>query len=94
MPINTPLLKPGLIMCSQQCGETRGGGGGYSHANDTDDTDDDDDDDEGSSSEQSSSTSASNQKENNKYCDCCYCEFFGHGQVGRPQHYCFDIEIY
>ncbi|KAL3864296.1 hypothetical protein ACJMK2_005990 [Sinanodonta woodiana] len=30
-----------------------------------------------SCSEQSSSTSTSNQKEG-KYCDCCYCEFFGH----------------
>lgn len=33
-----------------------------------------------SCSEQSSSTSNSNQKEG-KYCDCCYCEFFGHGNV-------------
>ena len=33
-----------------------------------------------SCSEQSSSTSTSNQKEG-KYCDCCYCEFFGHGNV-------------
>ncbi|XP_046371497.2 protein FAM193A-like isoform X3 [Haliotis rufescens] len=33
-----------------------------------------------SCSEQSSSTSTSNnQKEGSKYCDCCYCEFFGHG---------------
>lgn len=31
-----------------------------------------------SCSEQSSTTSSSNQKEG-KYCDCCYCEFFGHG---------------
>ncbi|XP_005091367.1 protein FAM193A isoform X2 [Aplysia californica] len=30
-----------------------------------------------SCSEKSSSTSTSNQKEG-KYCDCCYCEFFGH----------------
>lgn len=34
-----------------------------------------------SCSEQSSSASTSNQKEG-KYCDCCYCEFFGHGNVG------------
>lgn len=33
-----------------------------------------------SCSEQSSTTSSSNQKEG-KYCDCCYCEFFGHGNV-------------
>lgn len=30
-----------------------------------------------SCSEKSSSTTTSNQKEG-KYCDCCYCEFFGH----------------
>ena len=34
-----------------------------------------------SCSEKSSSTSASNQKDGSKYCDCCYCEFFGHGNV-------------
>ena len=33
-----------------------------------------------SCSEQSSTTSNSNPKEG-KYCDCCYCEFFGHGNV-------------
>ena len=33
-----------------------------------------------SCSEQSSSTSNSNQKDG-KYCDCCYCEFFGHTTV-------------
>ena len=38
-----------------------------------------------SCSEQSSSTSASNQKDG-KYCDCCYCEFFGHSNVS-----CFTL---
>ncbi|XP_052005851.1 protein FAM193B-like [Xyrauchen texanus] len=33
--------------------------------------------DEDSSSERSSCASSSNQKDG-KYCDCCYCEFFGH----------------
>ncbi|KAH9505081.1 hypothetical protein Btru_059467 [Bulinus truncatus] len=33
-----------------------------------------------SCSEKSSSTSTSNQKEG-KYCDCCYCEFFGHNNT-------------
>uniref|UniRef100_A0A0B7A9E4 FAM193 C-terminal domain-containing protein n=1 Tax=Arion vulgaris TaxID=1028688 RepID=A0A0B7A9E4_9EUPU len=33
-----------------------------------------------SCSEKSSSTSTSNQKEG-KYCDCCYCEFFGHSNT-------------
>ncbi len=36
-----------------------------------------------SCSEQSSSTSTSNQKDG-KYCDCCYCEFFGHSTVRYP----------
>lgn len=35
---------------------------------------------EDSCSGQSSSTSTSNQKDG-KYCDCCYCEFFGHSTV-------------
>ncbi|KAJ1126394.1 hypothetical protein NDU88_004802 [Pleurodeles waltl] len=33
--------------------------------------------DEDSSSERSSCTSSTNQKDG-KFCDCCYCEFFGH----------------
>ena len=40
----------------------------------------DDDSNDDSCSERSSSTSASNQKDG-KYCDCCYCEFFGHTTV-------------
>lgn len=34
-----------------------------------------------SCSEQSSSTSNSTTQKEGKYCDCCYCEFFGHGSV-------------
>jgi len=30
-------------------------------------------------SEKSSSTSNSTSQKEGKYCDCCYCEFFGHG---------------
>ena len=37
-----------------------------------------------SCSEKSSSTTTSNQKEG-KYCDCCYCEFFGHNNVSKGQ---------
>ncbi len=37
-------------------------------------------DDEDSSSERSSCASSNNQKDG-KYCDCCYCEFFGHNAV-------------
>ena len=40
-----------------------------------------------SCSEKSSSTSASNQKDG-KYCDCCYCEFFGHSTVIVLQSLC------
>lgn len=35
--------------------------------------------DEDSCSEHSSSTSTSTTQKEGKYCDCCYCEFFGHG---------------
>ena len=42
--------------------------------------DDNCDSNDDSCSEQSSSTSTSNQKDG-KYCDCCYCEFFGHSTV-------------
>ncbi|XP_058526329.1 protein FAM193A isoform X2 [Ochotona princeps] len=35
--------------------------------------------DEDSCSEHSSGTSTSTNQKDGKYCDCCYCEFFGHG---------------
>ncbi|XP_067938366.1 protein FAM193A-like isoform X2 [Watersipora subatra] len=54
---------------NQSSGETEGGGSPLVS----------DEEDGGSCSGQSSSTSNSNQKDS-KYCDCCYCEFFGHGQ--------------
>ncbi|XP_006893672.1 PREDICTED: protein FAM193A [Elephantulus edwardii] len=41
--------------------------------------DGDDSADEDSCSEHSSSTSTSTNQKEGKYCDCCYCEFFGHG---------------
>lgn len=56
------------------------------HQEDNDDSVDD------SCSEQSSSTSTSNQKEG-KYCDCCYCEFFGHGTVSQLQCCTLSISI-
>lgn len=34
--------------------------------------------DEDSSSERSSCASSTNNQKDGKYCDCCYCEFFGH----------------
>ncbi|PNI18014.1 FAM193B isoform 10, partial [Pan troglodytes] len=33
---------------------------------------------EDSSSERSSCTSSSTHQRDGKFCDCCYCEFFGH----------------
>uniref|UniRef100_A0A8C6MEL7 Family with sequence similarity 193 member A n=1 Tax=Nothobranchius furzeri TaxID=105023 RepID=A0A8C6MEL7_NOTFU len=41
--------------------------------------DGEDSQDEDSCSEHSSSTSTSTNQKEGKYCDCCYCEFFGHG---------------
>ncbi|CAL8263569.1 unnamed protein product [Lota lota] len=38
----------------------------------------DDGEDEDSSSERSSCASSSTNQKDGKYCDCCYCEFFGH----------------
>uniref|UniRef100_A0A8C7XEA5 Family with sequence similarity 193 member B n=1 Tax=Oryzias sinensis TaxID=183150 RepID=A0A8C7XEA5_9TELE len=38
----------------------------------------DEGEDEDSSSERSSCASSSTNQKDGKYCDCCYCEFFGH----------------
>lgn len=53
------------------------GGGAYEHQAYEESPDED------SSSEHSSSTSTSTNQKEGKYCDCCYCEFFGHGGVRR-----------
>uniref|UniRef100_G3PX88 Family with sequence similarity 193 member A n=1 Tax=Gasterosteus aculeatus TaxID=69293 RepID=G3PX88_GASAC len=51
------------------------GNGAYEHQPyDGEESQDDD-----SCSEHSSSTSTSTNQKEGKYCDCCYCEFFGHG---------------
>lgn len=39
--------------------------------------------DEDSGSERSSCASSSTNQRDGKYCDCCYCEFFGHNAVTR-----------
>ena len=44
----------------------------------------DDGEDEDSSSERSSCASSSTNQKDGKYCDCCYCEFFGHNAVSAP----------
>lgn len=41
---------------------------------------------EDSSSERSSCTSSSTHQRDGKFCDCCYCEFFGHNAVSEPAH--------
>lgn len=51
------------------------GNGGYEHQP----YEGEESQDEDSSSEHSSSTSTSTNQKEGKYCDCCYCEFFGHG---------------
>ncbi|KAG9339315.1 hypothetical protein JZ751_023871 [Albula glossodonta] len=40
--------------------------------------------DEDSSSERSSCASSSTNQKDGKYCDCCYCEFFGHNADSDP----------
>ena len=47
--------------------------------------------DEDSCSEHSSSTSTSTNQKEGKYCDCCYCEFFGHGGVRRTHLLLADL---
>lgn len=53
------------------------GNGAYDHQG----YDGEESQDEDSCSEHSSSTSTSTNQKEGKYCDCCYCEFFGHGGV-------------
>lgn len=48
----------------------------------------DEGEDEDSSSERSSCASSSTNQKDGKYCDCCYCEFFGHNAV------CFSVVFF
>ncbi len=63
------------------------GNGGYEHQPYEGEESQDDD----SSSEHSSSTSNSTNQKEGKYCDCCYCEFFGHGGVRKHSHSAFIL---
>lgn len=45
-------------------------------------------------SEKSSSTSNSTNQKEGKYCDCCYCEFFGHGNVSSSILYIIHVHGY
>ncbi|TRY94335.1 hypothetical protein DNTS_026333 [Danionella cerebrum] len=67
---------PSSVCSDPDCeGHRCEGNGGYEHQPyEGEDSQDDD-----SSSEHSSSTSTSTNQKEGKYCDCCYCEFFGHG---------------
>ncbi|XP_073718987.1 protein FAM193A isoform X2 [Misgurnus anguillicaudatus] len=67
---------PNSVCSDPDCeGHRCEGNGGCEHQHYEGEESQDDD----SSSEHSSSTSTSTNQKEGKYCDCCYCEFFGHG---------------
>uniref|UniRef100_A0A667XAE2 Family with sequence similarity 193 member A n=1 Tax=Myripristis murdjan TaxID=586833 RepID=A0A667XAE2_9TELE len=71
-----PVSAPPSVCSDPDCeGHRCEGNGTYEHqAYDGEESQDED-----SCSEHSSSTSTSTNQKEGKYCDCCYCEFFGHG---------------
>ncbi|XP_066535658.1 protein FAM193A isoform X2 [Hoplias malabaricus] len=73
---DAPVSGPNSVCSDPDCeGHRCEGGGAYEHqAYEGDESPDED-----SCSEHSSSTSTSTNQKEGKYCDCCYCEFFGHG---------------
>ncbi|XP_067106902.1 protein FAM193A isoform X1 [Osmerus mordax] len=75
-PAEGPISAPPSICSDPECeGHRCEGSGAYEHqAYDGEESQDED-----SCSEHSSSTSTSTNQKEGKYCDCCYCEFFGHG---------------
>ncbi|XP_007951686.1 protein FAM193A [Orycteropus afer afer] len=70
-----PLSAPPSVCSDPDCEGHRCENGVYDPQQD----DGDESADEDSCSEHSSSTSTSTAQKEGKYCDCCYCEFFGHG---------------
>ncbi|KAG7250581.1 hypothetical protein CRUP_010119, partial [Coryphaenoides rupestris] len=71
-----PVSAPPSVCSDPDCeGHRCEGNGAYEHQP----YDGDESPDEDSCSEHSSSTSTSTNQKEGKYCDCCYCEFFGHG---------------
>ncbi|XP_028834359.1 protein FAM193A isoform X2 [Denticeps clupeoides] len=71
-----PVSAPPSVCSDPDCeGHRCEGSGGYDHQP----YDGEESQDEDSCSEHSSSTSTSTNQKEGKYCDCCYCEFFGHG---------------
>ncbi|XP_031415327.1 protein FAM193A isoform X2 [Clupea harengus] len=76
VPGDGPISAPPSICSDPDCeGHRCEGNGGYDHPP----YDGEESQDEDSCSEHSSSTSTSTNQKEGKYCDCCYCEFFGHG---------------
>ncbi|XP_028304055.1 protein FAM193A isoform X3 [Gouania willdenowi] len=74
--VDAPVSAPPSICSDPDCeGHRCEGNGAYEHQP----YDVEDSQDEDSCSEHSSSTSTSTNQKEGKYCDCCYCEFFGHG---------------
>ncbi|XP_029949041.1 protein FAM193A isoform X2 [Salarias fasciatus] len=71
-----PVSAPPSVCSDPDCeGHRCEGNGAYEHQT----YDGEESQDEDSCSEHSSSTSTSTNQKEGKYCDCCYCEFFGHG---------------
>ncbi|XP_061840114.1 protein FAM193A isoform X1 [Nerophis lumbriciformis] len=71
-----PLSAPPSVCSDPECeGHRCEGSRAYEHPP----YDGEESQDEDSCSEHSSSTSTSTNQKEGKYCDCCYCEFFGHG---------------
>ncbi|XP_035273949.1 protein FAM193A [Anguilla anguilla] len=71
-----PASAPPSVCSDPDCeGHRCEGNGAYDHQP----YDGEESQDEDSCSEHSSSTSTSTNQKEGKYCDCCYCEFFGHG---------------
>ncbi|XP_036372943.1 protein FAM193A isoform X2 [Megalops cyprinoides] len=75
-PAEGPVSAPPSVCSDPDCeGHRCDGGGAY----DQQPYDGEESPEEDSCSEHSSSTSTSTNQKEGKYCDCCYCEFFGHG---------------
>ncbi|XP_038162062.1 protein FAM193A isoform X2 [Cyprinodon tularosa] len=74
--VDGPVSAPTSVCSDPDCeGHRCEGSGSYEHPP----YDGEESPDEDSCSEHSSSTSTSTNQKEGKYCDCCYCEFFGHG---------------
>ncbi|XP_062852280.1 protein FAM193A [Trichomycterus rosablanca] len=74
IPAEGPVSGANSVCSDPDCeGHRCDGSGAYEHQGYEESPDED------SSSEHSSSTSTSTNQKEGKYCDCCYCEFFGHG---------------